>query len=82
MTIQEILEYVGLASGGGFIGWLSGSRKIKAEGIDATIEVFEKTVKHLSEQVEILRAENLELRERVRQLEAKLYPVIEEINDK
>jgi len=39
-------------------------------------------VKHLSEQVEILRAENLELRERVRQLEAKLYPVIEDINDK
>ena len=39
-------------------------------------------MKHLSEQVEILRAENLELRERVRQLEAKLYPVIEETQDK
>ena len=42
MTLQDILEYVGLASGGGFIGWLNGRRKIKAEGIDATIEVFEK----------------------------------------
>ena len=82
MTLQDILEYVGLASGGGLIGWLSGRTKIKAEGIDATIEVFEKTVKHLSEQVEILRAENLELRERVRHLEAKLYPVIEETNNK
>ena len=82
MTIQEILEYVGLTSAGGVIGYLTTKRKRKAEGIDATIEVFEKTVKHLSEQVEILRAENLELRERVRQLEAKLYPVIEETNDK
>ena len=72
MTVAEILEYVGLTSGGGLIGWLASRRKNKAEGVEATIQVFERTIEHLSEQVEILRKENKELRDRVRHLEEKL----------
>ena len=72
MTVAEILEYVGLTSGGGVIGWLASRRKNKAEGVEATIQVFERTIEHLSEQVEILRKENKELRGRVRHLEEKL----------
>ena len=72
MTVAEILEYVGLTSGGGVIGWLASRRKNKAEGVEATIQVFERTIEHLSEQVEILRKENKELRDRVRHLEEKL----------
>jgi uncharacterized coiled-coil protein SlyX len=72
MTIQDILEWVGITSAGGVIGWLSGRRKSKAEGVEATILVFERTVNHLEEQVEELRKENKELRDRVRYLEEKL----------
>lgn len=72
MTIAEVLEYVGLTSGGGVIGWLASRRKNKAEGVEATIQVFERTIEHLSEQVEILRKENKELRDRVRHLEERL----------
>lgn len=72
MTIAEVLEYVGLTSGGGVIGWLASRRKNKAEGVEATIQVFERTIEHLSEQVEILRKENKELRGRVRHLEERL----------
>ena len=72
MTVAEILEYVGLTSGGGVIGWLASRRKNKAEGVEATIQVFERTIEHLSEQVELLRKENKELRDRVRHLEERL----------
>jgi len=72
MTVQDVLEWVGVSSAGGVIGWLGARRKTKAEGVEATILVFERTVKHLEEQVEELRKENKELRERVRYLEEKL----------
>ena len=72
MTITEILEYVGLTGGGGVLGWLASRRKNKAEGVEATIKVFERTIDHLSEQVELLRKENKELRDRVRHLEERL----------
>jgi len=58
MTVQDVFEWVGITSAGGVIGWLSGRRKTKAEGVEATILVFERTVKHLEEQVEELRKEN------------------------
>lgn len=74
MTIAEVFEYLGLTGGGGVLGWLASRRKNKAEGVEATIEVFERTVKHLSEQIEELRIENKELRDRVRHLENRLYP--------
>lgn len=72
MTAQDVLEWLGLPAAGGLIGWLGGRRKSKAEGVEATIMVFERTVRHLEEQVEELRKENKELRERVRYLEEKL----------
>ena len=72
MTIQDVLEWVGITSAGGVIGWLSGRRKTKAEGVEATILVFERTVKHLEEQVEELRKENKELKDRVKYLEERL----------
>ena len=72
MTAQDVIEWLGITSAGGVIGWLSGRRKTKAEGVEATILVFERTVKHLEEQVEELRKENKELRDRVRYLEEKL----------
>ena len=76
MTVQDVFEWIGITSAGGVIGWLSGRRKSKAEGVEATILVFERTVKHLEEQVEELRKENKELRERVRYLEEKLQSAI------
>jgi len=72
MTVQDVLEWVGLSASGGLIGWLSGRRKSKAEGVEATILVFERTVRHLEEQVEELRKENKELRDRVKYLEERL----------
>jgi predicted RNase H-like nuclease (RuvC/YqgF family) len=72
MTIQDVLEWVGLSASGGLIGWFSGRRKSKAEGVEATILVFERTVKHLEKQVEELRKENKELRDRVKYLEERL----------
>lgn len=76
MTAQDLIEWLGLPAAGGLIGWFSGRRKNKAEGVEATILVFERTVKHLEEQVEELRKENKELRERVRYLEEKLANAI------
>ena len=72
MTVQDVLEWVGITSAGGVIGWFSGRRKTKAEGVEATILVFERTVKHLEEQVEELRKENKELKDRVKYLEERL----------
>ena len=72
MTVQDVLEWVGITSAGGLIGWFSGRRKTKAEGVEATILVFERTVKHLEKQVEEVRKENKELRDRVKYLEEKL----------
>ena len=72
MTIQDVLEWVGITSAGGVIGWFSGRRKTKAEGVEATILVFERTVRHLEKQVEELRKENKELRDRVKYLEERL----------
>ena len=72
MTVQDVLEWIGITSAGGVIGWLSGRRKSKAEGVEATILVFERTVRHLEEQVEELRKENKELRDRVKYLEERL----------
>ena len=72
MTVQDVLEWIGITSAGGVIGWLSGRRKTKAEGVEATILVFERTVKHLEKQVEELRKENKELRDRVKYLEERL----------
>ena len=72
MTAQDVIEWLGLPAAGGLVGWFSGRRKNKAEGVEATILVFERTVKHLEEQVEELRKENKELRDRVRYLEEKL----------
>lgn len=72
MSVQEVLEYVGITSAGGLLGWLGGRRKTKAQGVEATILVFERTVKHLEEQVESLRKENAELRARIIELEAKI----------
>ena len=72
MTVQDVLEWVGITSAGGLIGWFSGRRKTKAEGVEATILVFERTVKHLEEQVEELRKENKELKDRVKYLEERL----------
>ena len=72
MTVQDVLEWIGITSAGGVIGWFSGRRKTKAEGVEATILVFERTVKHLEEQVEELRKENKELKDRVRYLEERL----------
>jgi len=72
MTVQDVFEWIGITSAGGVIGWLSGRRKTKAEGVEATILVFERTVRHLEEQVEELRKENKELKDRVRYLEERL----------
>jgi len=72
MTVQDVLEWIGITSAGGVIGWFSGRRKTKAEGVEATILVFERTVKHLEEQVEELRKENKELKDRVKYLEERL----------
>ena len=72
MTVQDVFEWIGITSAGGVIGWLSGRRKTKAEGVEATILVFERTVKHLEKQVEELRKENKELRDRVKYLEERL----------
>ena len=72
MTVQDVLEWVGITSAGGVIGWFSGRRKTKAEGVEATILVFERTVRHLEEQVEELRKENKELKDRVKYLEERL----------
>ena len=72
MTVQDVFEWIGITSAGGVIGWLSGRRKSKAEGVEATILVFERTVRHLEEQVEELRKENKELKDRVRYLEERL----------
>ena len=72
MTVQDVLEWIGITSAGGVIGWFSGRRKSKAEGVEATILVFERTVKHLEKQVEELRKENKELRDRVKYLEERL----------
>ena len=72
MTAQDVIEWLGLPAAGGLIGWLSGRRKRKAEGVEATILVFERTVRHLEEQVEELRKENKELRDRVKYLEERL----------
>ena len=72
MTAQDVIEWLGLPAAGGLIGWLSGRRKSKAEGVEATILVFERTVRHLEEQVEELRKENKELRDRVKYLEERL----------
>ena len=72
MTVQDVFEWIGITSAGGVIGWLSGRRKSKAEGVEATILVFERTVKHLEKQVEELRKENKELRDRVNYLEERL----------
>jgi predicted RNase H-like nuclease (RuvC/YqgF family) len=76
MTAQDVIEWLGLPAAGGVIGWLSGRRKSKAEGVEATILVFERTVKHLEEQVEELRKENKELRDRVKHLEEKYHRAI------
>ena len=72
MTVQDVFEWIDITSAGGVIGWLSGRRKTKAEGVEATILVFERTVRHLEEQVEELRKENKELRDRVKYLEERL----------
>jgi molybdopterin synthase catalytic subunit len=76
MTAQDVIEWLGLPAAGGLVGWFTGRRKSKAEGVEATILVFERTVKHLEEQVEELRKENKELRERVRDLEEKYHRAI------
>ena len=62
--IAELVEWLGLTAGGGALGWIGAKRKREAEGVEATIKVWERTVEHLEEQLEDLRKENVELRAR------------------
>ena len=78
--IEKAVEWLGLTSAGGLMGYLGGKRKQQAEGIEAAISVWEKTVKHLEEQVAELRKENLEMRKErqemrkeIDELKSKVY---------
>jgi predicted RNase H-like nuclease (RuvC/YqgF family) len=66
--IEKAVEWLGLTSAGGLMGYFGGRRKQQAEGIEAAISVWEKTVKHLEEQVAELRRENIELRIEIQEL--------------
>jgi cell division protein FtsB len=66
--VAELIEWLGLTSAGGVLGWFSAKRKRDAEGVEATIKVWERTVEHLEEQLDDLRKENVELRQEVRDL--------------
>jgi hypothetical protein len=66
--IEKAIEWLGLTSAGGLMGYLGGKRKQQAEGIEAAIAVWEKTVKHLEEQVAELRKENVVLRIEIQEL--------------
>jgi len=66
--IEKAVEWLGLTGAGGLLGYFGGKRKQQAEGIEAAILVWEKTVKHLEDQVAELRKENIELRHEVQEL--------------
>ena len=66
--LAELIEWLGLTSAGGALGWFGAKRKREAEGVEATIKVWERTVEHLEEQLEDLRKENIELRLEIKDL--------------
>jgi len=66
--IEKAVEWLGLTGAGGLLGYFGGKRKQQAEGIESAILVWEKTVKHLEDQVAELRKENIELRNEVQEL--------------
>ena len=66
--LAELIEWLGLTAGGGALGWIGAKRKREAEGVEATIKVWERTVEHLEEQLEDLRKENVELRAEIKAL--------------
>ena len=66
--LAELIEWLGLTAGGGALGWFGAKRKREAEGVEATIKVWERTVEHLEEQLEDLRKENVELRLEIKDL--------------
>jgi len=68
--LAELIEWAGLTAGGGALGWFASRRKREAEGVEATIKVWERTVGHLEEQVEDLRKENIQLRQEIKELRA------------
>ena len=62
--VAELIEWLGLTSAGGALGWFGAKRKREAEGVEATIKVWERT----EEQLEDLRKENVELRAEIKDL--------------
>ena len=71
--IAELVEWIGLTAGGGALGWIGAKRKREAEGVEATIKVWERTVEHLEEQLEDLRKENVELRAEIKDLRVLVH---------
>ena len=71
--VAELIEWLGLTSAGGALGWFGARRKREAEGVEATIKVWERTVEHLEEQLEDLRKENVELRAEIKDLRVLVH---------